>query len=1302
MAKKGDIKGYFPPISRRDLTPAISEVGRWEYGKGSSFLDHLIQAMPPGMDLSLADLVSLPHIWGQTVAFTTAWKDEEHPMHKTVLSEWRGLLALIGLAVWENWPVRALKVDMVDLAERPFVTSSIAVSDNTNGQRHGNFPKVVRDYMPDRAALNQSEWNDSAVILYDKLAGSRKETRLEARPIAFCVPTSLVVPARNYENVIDNRISWRANKRGGYPLQDPLKRNGHSPLTPLQCSVLEHYLSEVLDKVISGARTRDREPQRLGRAGQALDTNGKSDEGLNVLKKRLEEYIEDIQAVPSDRSFRLRPTSESLDGWDTEWFSGFTSPFLHVLASVPQRPQEHVAKETLIPCTRDRDGQFKGVILFGDKLKEVNSARSGDILVWGPHTLKDLGNEPIHFSRINRVEREQESQPESTTQNLTRLRVHAEAKRKGYLLLHESELFYSEITAVSDPPKSHPPAWGNWLPPLRPLALALFSPEFLRKNLVIDDLGNTIRVTIRLRGIENIGTGLGGSLSKTFSRTHGTVLQRPATFAMWPNFKSPEWHHYYLFHIGNLEQEIDIIPMPTVEEWLKYFYEEWQDRGDVNGFFEKLGSNTKLVVTDEEVGRDRRLRTHWLSQPPEALIGVRVSETSSTYGLILLDSLETLQLSDKPAVIGLDIGSTNTSAAWSLPGINDSEGKRAQVEFCSMLSFPFASSSQDAIEIEATFGLPHPSHDAGLPHSSHDAPYLSLLRERRPVSTRTTPHPFIHYRIPWQILTKREFPKPMPNRRAADIFVCDLKWMQRDARSDSNFEAVERYLWLVMLQVGAAVIREKFSLRTTEWRFSYPDTFTTAEVDSYRDIIDTLNLRLHNQKNDRAEIPPRQVRRTYAIREYECSGKYFLKRYDTVARSNTVIIFDVGGHNTDVSIWESSKDPWNATLALASQDTLVDFMMRNSDLFNQMFPNDWANYDEILRSRDYGDDFKRLVTEIFIQDEKFTAWQERMRGPQRDFGRMSQLRDMTNFTLAGLLYYVAMAYVEAVVKKATTSNTADPYVMPPIQFCFGGKGSLLFKFFIDHNQHNRLVKWFYKKVKDFAERQGITVHLPVSSESSDPQTDNTKSPDPARERQVKLSWICPPFIFSNHPKHEVSEGLLSWEPFELERRLEETSGSGLSTSNVPKDPSPQCCAINPRRKDLYIGDTIKPVTPNAKARVVEKTYNQCLSSENTDRSDWQLGDLSEVKKFLEECEEEFRIFPKIADDDMQFSSERVCRLIQAGVQRALDEECRCARNDYRRYHRSGDSLTYQPQPVFILALKDIIRQWNKQNQRPMG
>ena len=122
------------------------------------------------------------------------------------------------------------------------------------------------------------------------------------------------------------------------------------------------------------------------------------------------------------------------------------------------------------------------------------------------------------------------------------------------------------------------------------------------------------------------------------------------------------------------------------------------------------------------------------------------------------------------------------------------------------------------------------------------------------------------------------------------------------------------------------------------------DTFTTAEVNSFREIID----RLIRQLNQPERVTPRNAAPppTSVVARKECDSVcgYFMKRYGSVAQSNTVIVFDVGGRNTDVAIWHQNKITWNGTLALANRDTMVDSLMRNNGLLNPIFPEIWDDY----------------------------------------------------------------------------------------------------------------------------------------------------------------------------------------------------------------------------------------------------------------------------------------------------------------------------------------------------------------------
>ena len=191
MPKDGKIRGFLPQFYRTEVGPTVTRTGVWDDRGDEAFLEMLIHAMPSGTDLMLADLVSLPHVWGQTLAFTVAWRDENHPMHLTVRGEWRGLLALVGLAGWEDWPVSVVEVNLAKLADRPFKTSTGPTSDDPAGEPRPNFPKVVMNSMPDNAAIGAPLWKNSAVVLYDRNSVSRPERSSDARPVAFCAPRRL-------------------------------------------------------------------------------------------------------------------------------------------------------------------------------------------------------------------------------------------------------------------------------------------------------------------------------------------------------------------------------------------------------------------------------------------------------------------------------------------------------------------------------------------------------------------------------------------------------------------------------------------------------------------------------------------------------------------------------------------------------------------------------------------------------------------------------------------------------------------------------------------------------------------------------------------------------------------------------------------------------------------------------------------------------------------------------------------------------------------------------------------------------
>lgn len=1268
MPKDEKIQGYLPKFYRVEVGPAITRPGIWDDKGDEAFLDMLIHAMPPGSDLMLADLVSLPHIWGQTLAFTVAWRDVDHPMHKTVRGEWRGLLALIGLAGWEDWPVSVVEVNLARLAERPFRTSSDPVSADPGGEVRPNFPKVVQKSLPDNAAIGAPEWKNSAVVLYDRNSVSRPERSSDARPVAFCAPRSLIVPARNYAHVLDPRIPWQSDGKGGYPLRDPLNCDGRCTLSRIQLEVLWLYLDKVRGQVIDEASRRaESESPHVG-----------------FLVSMLNRYMGDIEEKREQQSVKAPSAAELLGRWDNERFRGFSGPYFDVLSSIPGRPIERVPMETRIDLPGNTEQRFKGVVLYGRTLLRDPGLTPRDVLVWGAHTLEDLGDEPMHFSSSYLGDSiiPPGRRGVLKAQQRARERVQEEAQTAGYLLLHVDELFYPDILCMEKLPDGHDPAWERWLPPLRPLALALFSAEYLRQNLTIENIGSEVRVTLRLDELRSrIGVGLNNRLEKTYTKSNLRV-EPPAVLAVWPDFESQEWHHYGVFHLRDSDRELNVLPLPATDDWLPAFIEYWYNEKPIQEFFDCLLTNPDFINSGSGSEKGRQYRGHWFHRRPTVLVCTANGAVPCRKGLILLPAAEQVEANRSGAVVGLDIGSTNTSAAWFLPGVNHDKAGDRQIELEPMLHFLFTPTDVHKKRMEEMFGFPaSPKH----------TPFLSLLKERKHGRGRGPGLPAVHYRIPWLLLETLDFKSIVEDRRLGETYICDLKWAQRNDSTELYFESIEQYLTLLMRLIGAGIVKHKLALRTALWRFSYPDTFTTAEVNSFREIIDRLIRQLNEPGRifNRDSRPPPTA--SSARKECDSVCNFFMTQYGNVAQSNTVIVFDVGGRNTDVAIWHQNKIKWNATLAVASRNTMVDFLMRNNDILNPIFPDLWDHYRNlVISAADPEDVFPRMLTELLIQDPRFQDWQVRAREPQRDAGQVARLRNMATYALAGLLYYTAIAFVETLNSDQTDAPLPDPSRdIMSVQLCFGGKGSILFSKFVDRGLSDRLIQWFYSWILIFLKRKR-------TGESNGENTSGITYPPEIPDTK----WIYPPLIFNDNSKREVSEGLLR----------DQLPNHSNSTKEKTQDDTPSTERVD--RKPLYLGEEIYRLkSANTQNSGIDCNNYESKDAKNDKSEDkrsyreylegkdclgtslWEIHNLNQFVEFVSNFQKQFQI--GLGHEGKHIAPNDIMMDILGSTRREFDRECRMAAKDYQRYFRNGDGRTYQPQPVFILALRAALELFNK-------
>ena len=94
-------KKFFLPIkSGNDGNMQLPEIGRWEERKN---VFRNISSAIAGDEYSIpARVHSIPDMWARPLLFETALLDEKHPKHKSVVEEWRGLLATLALSQYAD------------------------------------------------------------------------------------------------------------------------------------------------------------------------------------------------------------------------------------------------------------------------------------------------------------------------------------------------------------------------------------------------------------------------------------------------------------------------------------------------------------------------------------------------------------------------------------------------------------------------------------------------------------------------------------------------------------------------------------------------------------------------------------------------------------------------------------------------------------------------------------------------------------------------------------------------------------------------------------------------------------------------------------------------------------------------------------------------------------------------------------------------------------------------------------------------------------------------------------------------
>ena len=180
-----------------------NQVGVWD-GRASDDLEALSANLVVGD--SVGEINSIPDVWARPILFQMALCDAPaHPnepqiqqvtaIHKRVLGEWRGLLAVLALKDFRN--INDINEILVKLPPNPAKGSS------------AGFVDVAAELKPSTTLASNVSWSDVTIIRYG------------SKPIGMLSPTTLVCTATDYTDRIDaSKVDWFV---GGI-LTDPVSR----------------------------------------------------------------------------------------------------------------------------------------------------------------------------------------------------------------------------------------------------------------------------------------------------------------------------------------------------------------------------------------------------------------------------------------------------------------------------------------------------------------------------------------------------------------------------------------------------------------------------------------------------------------------------------------------------------------------------------------------------------------------------------------------------------------------------------------------------------------------------------------------------------------------------------------------------------------------------------------------------------------------------------------------------------------------------------------------------------------------
>ncbi len=697
--------------------------------------------------------------------------------------------------------------------------------------------------------------------------------------------------------------------------------------------------------------------------------------------------------------------------------------------------------------------KFKGCILLDEDMPNSLGIQATKIRIWDSLTLEGALNNP------------------------QRLKVAIkEINENGYIFLNVKDLFTQKFTTLmeSNLISEHPDLLDDqYLYPFNPIALTLFDRDLLIQNINIVKSGESINVSLKIKIENHNGTKKDFIIQKDYGK-NDIVRKDEPTNAIWPNFSHPNWNSYFLYN-SQIVSSIFIrntFDIHTIKEKIEV-YDDDKDKfifldklkGEFIKLSERLGINETSIIQE----------IHLMKNPPEAIFYDVTPDDVRNYqppsqripvGLALVPKVPKKILSNNEFRVGIDFGTTNSCVYY-----RENNDEPRPISFSDRIYSPFEISKdkKEILDYELT---------EFIPKENINVPFLSLSRDRLsendPKQGDNIPiwSKFIYYAN--NILMGLDSiikPEDRPIKG-------DLKWSD----SPQDILNVEVYMAQIAMQALAESYGRNIDPKNIKWSYSYPEAFKPSKLRKYKSLFrKSLNKAINPIQQIEENIEPSFRSESLA------SALYFSKK---VPFTSTAITIDIGGHTSDISIFQDQKLLWRSSLELAGRHILIDLLSNNIDLISSLAETNneikkaYNKIDKIFKLNHPNSE--RNAIEMLVNSQEFakTFSENYLVISGTDAGK--KLSIVSEIALSGILFYISQ-----VLKNLHKKGMYNQEHTNTVTVCLGGKASLLYKsVFEEQEDQTGIEELFSQASGDLVPRDSIN------------------------------------FQYTENPKHEVSHGLL--------------------------------------------------------------------------------------------------------------------------------------------------------------------------------